>query len=73
MADGLITKDTASRVRDLLSGKDNRTQKIVNMRVEGYSFAEISQEVKISESSARVIDFRTKKWIITILNREGRI
>lgn len=41
------------------------------MRLEGYSFIEIADEVKISESSARVIDFRTKKWIKSVLEKEG--
>jgi RNA polymerase sigma factor (sigma-70 family) len=67
----LITKETATKIKSLLLEKDPRTQKIVNMRVEGYSYGEIAQEVNISESSARVIDFRTKKWIKEILEKEG--
>ncbi|HAE91816.1 MAG TPA: RNA polymerase subunit sigma-24 [Tissierella sp.] len=67
----LITKETANRISDLLLEKDKRTQKIVSMRLEGYSFIEIADEVKISESSARVIDFRTKKWIKSVLEKEG--
>ncbi|WP_313757319.1 RNA polymerase sigma factor [Tissierella sp.] len=67
----LITKEAANRIRNLLLEKDNRTQKIINMRLEGYSFIEIAEEVKISESSARVIDFRTKKWIKSVLEKEG--
>ena len=31
------------------------------MRIEGYSFYEIAMKYDISESSARVIDFRNKK------------
>lgn len=71
IAESLITKETIKRIKDLLLEKDQRTQKIVNMRVEGYSFGEIAQELKISESSARVIDFRAKKWIKDILEKEG--
>ncbi|QUH18629.1 RNA polymerase sigma factor [Alkaliphilus sp. B6464] len=71
IAERLITKETAIRIKNLLLEKDDRTQKIVNMRVEGYSFGEIAQEVNISESSARVIDFRVKKWIKAILEKEG--
>lgn len=71
IAERLITKETIKRIKDLLLEKDQRTQKIVNMRVEGYSFGEIAQELKISESSARVIDFRAKKWIKDILEKEG--
>ncbi|MBS4539458.1 RNA polymerase sigma factor [Clostridium sp. D2Q-11] len=71
IAERLITKEIVYRIKSLLSEKDERTQKIVNMRVEGYSFSEIGYEVNISEGSARVIDFRTKKWIKTILEKEG--
>ncbi|MEG0772077.1 RNA polymerase sigma factor [Clostridium sp.] len=69
--EGLITKETVARIKSLLLKKDARTQKIINMRVEGYSYGEIAQKVDISESSARVIDFRTKKWIKEILEKEG--
>lgn len=65
-----ITNETANRVKALLAEKDERTQKIVNMRVEGYGYSEIATLVNISEGSARVIDFRTKKWIRTILDKE---
>lgn len=70
MDDRLITKEKAERIKILLSQKDKRTQKIVNMRIEGYSFSEISKEVNITESSARVIDFRIKKWIKSVLEKE---
>ncbi|MDD4569326.1 MAG: RNA polymerase sigma factor [Tepidanaerobacteraceae bacterium] len=69
----LITKETANRIKELLSEKDERAQKILNMRVEGYSFGEIAQRVNITESSARVINFRTKKSIKMILKKEGLI
>ena len=71
IAERLITEETVTRIKDVLLEKDERTQRIVNMRVEGYSFSEIAHEVGISESSARVIDFRTKKWIRDILEKEG--
>ena len=71
IAERLITEETIKRINNLLLEKDQRTQKIVNMRVEGYSFGEIAQELDMSESSARVIDFRTKKWIKDVLEKEG--
>lgn len=71
IADRLITVETAKRFKELLIQKDERTQRIVNMRVEGYSFKEIAHEVNIAENSARVIDFRTRKWIKAILEKEG--
>lgn len=66
----VITKEAAQRVVELLSERDERTRRIVNMRVEGFSYSEIAFEVNLSEGSARVIDFRTKKWIRTILEEE---
>ncbi|MBK5239969.1 RNA polymerase sigma factor [Clostridium sp.] len=67
----LIKKEFVKRIKTLLLAKDERTQKIVNMRVEGYSYGEIAKEVNISESSARVVDFRTKKYIKSNLEKEG--
>lgn len=66
----VITKETANRIVKLLSEKDERTQKIVGLRVEGYSYSDIAIELGLSEGSARVIDFRTKKWIKSILAKE---
>lgn len=71
IAENLITKETIKRIVKLLLEKEERTRIIVTMRIEGYSFGEISQEVNISESSARVIDFRTRKWIKATLEKEG--
>ncbi|NMA01268.1 MAG: sigma-70 family RNA polymerase sigma factor [Clostridia bacterium] len=68
----LITKETVQEIKELLSKKDIRTQKIINLRVEGYSFAHIAKQLQISENSARVIDFRTKKWIKATLGKEGQ-
>lgn len=70
IAEILITKETIKGIKQLILEKDERTQKIVNMRVEGYSFGEIGQAVMISENSARVIDFRTRKWIKEKLEEE---
>ena len=41
------------------------------MGIEGFSFAEIATKLCISESSARVIDFRTKKKLQQQLRKEG--
>ncbi|HAS74085.1 MAG TPA: RNA polymerase subunit sigma-24 [Clostridiales bacterium UBA8960] len=65
-----ITKEAASRISELISELDERTQKVVYMRVEGYSYTEIAAQLGLSEGSARVIDFRTKKWIKTVLEKE---
>ncbi|WP_315122398.1 RNA polymerase sigma factor [uncultured Clostridium sp.] len=73
LEDKFIKTEIMGRILELLEEKDERTQTIVNMRIKGYSYSEIGKEVGISESSARVIDFRTKKWIKTSLEKEGLV
>ncbi len=43
------------------------------MRINGFSYYEISKKLGITENSARVIDFRTKKWLKDILEKEDLI
>lgn len=71
--DSFITKQIVNRVSELLRTKDKQTQKIVIMRINGISYYEISEKISISENSARVIDFRTKKWIKSVLKKEELI
>ncbi|HHZ14046.1 MAG: RNA polymerase sigma factor [Caldicoprobacterales bacterium] len=66
-----IDKTIANKIMMLLEDEDERKRGIVLMRIEGYSFYEIAMKYNISESSARVIDFRTKKKIRGILEKEG--
>lgn len=60
-----------NRIYELLDAEPERTRKVVLMRMEGYSFYEIGIKHRISESSARVIDFRAKDKIRKILKKEG--
>lgn len=69
--DIVVTRDTIQRIARLLSEKDRRTQTIMKMRINGYSFSEIAEEVDMRENSTRVIYFRTKKWLKEILEKEG--
>ena len=64
-------QEIAERIYSLLDEEPERTQRIVLMRLEGHSFYEIGQALGISESSARVIDFRAKTKIRNILTKEG--
>ena len=59
------------RIRDQIGRESAQTREIVLMRLEGYSFYEIGQKYGISETSARVIDFRAKARIRSILEKEG--
>lgn len=70
LEDNVITKQTISKIYSLLDLKDERTKTIFNMRINNFSYYEISHKLNISESSARVIDFRTKKWLKTELEKE---
>lgn len=66
-----IRKEFIKQITEILSKEDDRTSKIVMMRVEGYSFHEIANKFNISEGSARVIDFRGKKKLRDIFIKEG--
>jgi RNA polymerase sigma-70 factor (ECF subfamily) len=66
-----IQKEIRERISEILSKEDQRTSKIVMMRVEGYSFYEIAKQFNISEGSARVIDFRAKKKLRDVFIKEG--
>lgn len=70
MEDFIITKEFIERIKHLLSTKDDRTKLVLSMRVEGYPYSFIAQKLKISESTARVIEFRTRQWLKSILEKE---
>lgn len=69
--DSLQNREIIERIISLIATRDEKTKTIFFMRVKGYSYFEISEKICINESSARVIDFRTKKWIRGILEEEG--
>ena len=66
-----LDKELLERVYALLEEEPERTRNIVKLRLEGYSFYEIAKRENISESSARVIYFRTKEKIKASLEKEG--
>jgi len=66
-----LEKELLERIYALLLEEPERNQTIVKLRMEGYSFFEIGKEQGISESSARVIYFRTKEKIRQTLEKEG--
>lgn len=61
----------AERLRHLLEEEPERARQVVGMRMEGYSYPEISVRLGISEGSARVIDHRTRKKLRDTLEKEG--
>lgn len=66
-----LEKELSERIYALLEAEPERTRNIVQLRLAGYSFHEIGKSQGISESSARVIYFRTKEKIKQTLEKEG--
>ncbi len=69
----VINKELIKKIEVLLADKEERTRKIMKLRIQGKSYGEIALELQISESSARVIEFRTRKGIREVLVKEGYI
>lgn len=67
----VLSGELLERIRQLIAGEPEKNRNVVRMRIEGYSFYEIARKYGISESSARVLDFRTKNKIRAILRKEG--
>ncbi len=66
-----INGQLISRIYELLDLETERNRSIVLMRIDGYSFYEIAIKHNISESSARVVDFRVRTKLREILKKEG--
>ena len=66
-----MDRETICRAMELLKQEDPRTQTVVKMRIEGYSYFEIGQKLNIREGSARVIDFRARNRLREKLMKEG--
>ena len=71
MIDHFLTREAVARVVELLREKEERARRVVALRVDGTPYQEIARELGITENSARVIDFRTKKWLKQTLEKEG--
>ncbi len=66
----ILREEIVLKVSELLEKEKDVAKNIVIMRIEGYSYYEISKRLDISESSARVVDHRTKRKIREILLKE---
>lgn len=64
-------RELADRAKALLASRKAPAPEILRLRALGYSFAEIAVNCGISESSARTLDFRTRKWLREQLEKEG--
>lgn len=58
-------------VKRLLLKKDERERQVLLHRMNGYSYAQIAQKLGIAENTARVIEFRMKRWLLEELKKEG--
>lgn len=72
-AESAELRQAADRARALLALMPGRTQTVVLLRMQGYSFYEIGRQVGISEGSARVIDFRARAALRETLQKEGLV
>ena len=59
----VINNELMQRVSKIVEKLHDRAKTILMMRFDGYCFNEISINFNVSESSARVIDLRTRKKI----------
>lgn len=73
MEDHLLNKEALRRVEELLHTKDEKARTVVTMRLQGFSYEEIAGQIGITTNSARVIDFRIKKWLRETLKEEGLV
>ena len=69
--DIIIKRELYNKIINLLKSEAPRTEDIILMRIKGYSYFEIGKKHNISESSARVIDYRIKRKIKETLIKEG--
>ena len=66
-----LDHELIDRIYEIINEEKERPKNAALMRIEGYSFYEIGKALGISESSARVMFFRTKEKILRILKEEG--
>ena len=71
--DDLCRRQTLARIGELLHRRGDPAETVVRMRADGWPYAEIAGRLQISEASARVIDFRTKRWLRAALEKEGSL
>lgn len=69
--DRAAARQAAARALELLGQQAARSQEIVRMRLAGWPFAQIAEACGVSEASARVIDFRTRRALREALEKEG--
>ncbi len=69
--DNSAAEEVTDIINHILMQEPKLTRQVVQMRLEGYSYYEISTKHQISEASARVIYFRAKAKIKKHFEKEG--
>ncbi len=70
LAEDAAARQALERVETLLDEKGPPAAEVVRLRAAGYAYAEIAAKLKITESSARVLEHRTRRWLQTTLQKE---
>ena len=64
-------RQTLARVRELLQTRPERERLLVELRAQGYAYAEIARRLHITENTARVAEHRARAWLKARLQEEG--
>lgn len=71
LCDELLRTEAAARALKLIASLEPKSRMVVNLRMEGRSYAEIEEQTGIRAASARVLDWRARKKIKEKLISEG--
>lgn len=70
-----VTKDYDDRMHqiyELIKQLPKRDQLIFHMKLQGYSYVEIAEQLKLNPSSVRVIDYRNRKFLKEKIGKEKK-
>lgn len=73
LEDEIIGREMRDKINSALEILDERSQKVIALRNQGFSFLEIGNAMSISEGSARVINHRAIKKLKEIFEKEELI
>ena len=62
--------DRMQQIYELIKQLPKRDQQIFHMKLQGYSYVEIAEQLTLNPSSVRVIDYRTRKFLKKELEKE---
>lgn len=71
LADTTDARRALARVRELLGEMNPKARQVVELRAQGYSYAEIAPRLQITENSARVLEHRARAVLQQTLQKEG--